>query len=48
MKLDKEEHRQQLLGILKMLPLQGSFDQMQESVQKMGELIEAIEKAEIE
>jgi hypothetical protein len=48
MKIDSLEHKDLLLQIIQGTPIQGDFIGVSEMVKRIGSLVEAIEKAEIE
>jgi hypothetical protein len=46
--LDSEEQKQELLSILQIVPIQGTFSQgIQQMVQRLGQLIETVKNAKI-
>lgn len=46
--LDNEEQRQELLSVLQIVPIQGTFSQgVDQMVQRLGQLIETVKNASI-
>jgi len=46
--LDSEEQKQELLSVLQIVPIQGTFSQgIQQMVQRLGQLIETVKNATV-